>query len=87
MDYNLFSEVKLIYKIENTEFSILSNTENHHIKFIFTDDFLIKISKLIPLGRMAKVNEYQGAIIFLISNASSYMNGAIIPIDGGRSSW
>lgn len=51
------------------------------------DDFLIKISKLIPLGRMAKVNEYQGAIIFLISNASSYMNGAIIPIDGGRSSW
>jgi len=51
------------------------------------EEFLEKISKLIPLGRMAKINEYKGAIVFLLSDASSYMNGACISIDGGRTVW
>jgi NAD(P)-dependent dehydrogenase (short-subunit alcohol dehydrogenase family) len=51
------------------------------------DDFLKKISSLIPLGRMANKNEYQGAIVFLLSDASSYMTGSSIVIDGGRTSW
>jgi NAD(P)-dependent dehydrogenase (short-subunit alcohol dehydrogenase family) len=50
-------------------------------------DFIERIAKLIPMGRMARVNEYQGAIIFLCSDASSYMNGAIVSIDGGRTAW
>ena len=49
--------------------------------------FLKKIKKLIPMGRMAIVDEYMAAIVFLLSEASSYMNGSILSIDGGRSCW
>jgi NAD(P)-dependent dehydrogenase (short-subunit alcohol dehydrogenase family) len=52
-----------------------------------SEDFLDKINKKIPLGRMAKVDEYQGTLIWALSDASSYLNGAIIPVDGGRSAW
>tara|TARA_B100001996_G_C18574535_1_gene559783 strand:+ start:110 stop:883 length:774 start_codon:yes stop_codon:yes gene_type:complete len=47
--------------------------------------FIKKIKKLIPLGRMARSNEYIGVIKFLCSNQSSYMTGQNIIIDGGRS--
>jgi NAD(P)-dependent dehydrogenase (short-subunit alcohol dehydrogenase family) len=46
--------------------------------------FKKKIKKLIPMGRMGKKNEYNNTILFLSSNASSYINGTTIIVDGGR---
>ena len=46
--------------------------------------FIRNINKLIPLGRMAKKNEYNGLILFLCSEISSYLTGSIVVADGGR---
>lgn len=51
------------------------------------DIFMSKLENLIPLKRMAIQNEYQGALIFLLSDASSYMTGSNLIMDGGRSAW
>ena len=50
-------------------------------------EFIKKLCERIPMGRMAQQSEYQGAILFLLSEASSYMTGAVISIDGGRTAW
>jgi NAD(P)-dependent dehydrogenase (short-subunit alcohol dehydrogenase family) len=50
-------------------------------------EFIKEVSSRIPLGRMADVNEYQGTILWMLSDASSYLNGAVIAVDGGRSAW
>ena len=50
-------------------------------------EFIRKINKLIPMNRMAYKDEYKSAIQFLCSDASSYMNGSNLIIDGGRTVW
>ena len=50
-------------------------------------DFVDELKKRIPMNRMANKNEYQGILIFLLSEASSYINGSIIAADGGRTAW
>lgn len=51
------------------------------------DEFVRRVEELIPLGRMARVDEYHGALVFLLSNASAYLNGHVLVVDGGRSVW
>jgi len=49
--------------------------------------FLNKLKNQIPMKRLAKIGEYKGAIKFLCSEDSSYMNGHNMILDGGRSIW
>lgn len=51
------------------------------------EEFVKKVTSLIPLGRMAATDEYHSAIQFLCSDASIYLTGQNIVIDGGRSVW
>ena len=51
------------------------------------EEFVSKLKNLIPMGRMAEKDEYKAAVIFMVSDASSYMTGANMVIDGGRTCW
>ena len=49
--------------------------------------FVKRLTNLIPLGRMADVEEYQAIVAYMVSDASSYMTGAVVSVDGGRTTW
>ncbi len=51
------------------------------------DEFINSVSSRIPLGRMAYKDEYQSTLIWMLCDKSSYLNGAIVPVDGGRTAW
>ena len=49
--------------------------------------FVDRLTALIPLGRMASKDEYKAAVAFMVSDASQYMNGSTVSMDGGRTVW
>lgn len=49
--------------------------------------FVKKLTNLIPMGRMAEADEYKAAVLFLCSDASKYMTGATLNMEGGRTCW
>ena len=51
------------------------------------EEFKRKLNKLIPLARMAKKDEYKSTIIWMLSTKTTYLNGAIVSVDGGRTAW
>lgn len=51
------------------------------------EEFIDRFNQLVPLGRLARPDEYKGALVYLLSDNSSYMTGSTMVVDGGRSAW
>jgi NAD(P)-dependent dehydrogenase (short-subunit alcohol dehydrogenase family) len=61
---------------------VLGGVFNHQ-----DERFLAGYCAKVPLGRMARQDEYNGLMVFLLSPASSYMTGSVVTADGGWTAW
>jgi len=51
------------------------------------EDFKRKFCDRVPLGRMAELSDLKGPLVFLASDASAYVNGTELKVDGGFTAW
>ncbi len=51
------------------------------------EEFMTGYCEKVPMGRMANADEYNGTVVYLMSDASSYVTGATIMLDGGWTAW
>lgn len=49
--------------------------------------FIERLAKKVPLGRIGQAGEIAGAVAFLLSDASTFVNGIDLPVDGGWTAW
>ena len=49
--------------------------------------FVKNYSKLTPLGKMSKTSDYMETVLYMVSDASSYMTGTEVVVDGGFTTW
>jgi NAD(P)-dependent dehydrogenase (short-subunit alcohol dehydrogenase family) len=49
--------------------------------------FLARAAQKIPMGRMAQPHDFQGALVYLCSDAAAFVTGANLVVDGGKSVW
>ena len=50
-------------------------------------EFVKRLTNLIPMGRMATPDDYKGSVVYMLSDASAFMTGAVVVVDGGRTAW
>ena len=51
------------------------------------EEFMTGYCEKVPMGRMANADEYNGTVVYLMSDASSYVTGTTIMLDGGWTAW
>jgi NAD(P)-dependent dehydrogenase (short-subunit alcohol dehydrogenase family) len=50
-------------------------------------EFVARLARKVPLGRIGRQHEIAGTVVFLAAEASSYLNGTTLCVDGGWTAW
>jgi NAD(P)-dependent dehydrogenase (short-subunit alcohol dehydrogenase family) len=71
------------YGLQNVRVNVVSPGGIYNSEKPQAAAFLARYAKTTMLGRMAEAKEIGGAVVFLLSDASTYITGANLPVDGG----